>query len=81
MVYIHHNDVDLRIKYFIDYSILSHAEFYKVEVTSKARKYLEKIDPIFAKKIRDKLRSLEDNPIPLDCLKLEGFVSEMLVPH
>ena len=45
---------------------------YIVEVSPKARKSLEKIDPIFAKKIRDKLRSLEENPRPHDCLKLEG---------
>lgn len=45
---------------------------YTVKVTPKARKSLEKIDPVFAKKIRDRLRSLEDNPRPHDCLKLEG---------
>ena len=45
---------------------------YTVEVTAKARKSLEKIDPIFAKKIRDRLRSLEENPRPHDCLNLEG---------
>lgn len=45
---------------------------YTVKVTPKARKSLEKIDPIFAKKIRDRLRSLQDNPRPNDCLKLEG---------
>lgn len=45
---------------------------YTVEVTAKARKSLEKIDPIFAKKIRDRLRSLGDNPRPNDCKKLEG---------
>jgi mRNA interferase RelE/StbE len=45
---------------------------YTVEVTSKARKSLTKIDPVFAKKIRDRLRFLEENPRPHDCLKLEG---------
>jgi mRNA interferase RelE/StbE len=45
---------------------------YSVEVTAKARKSLQKIDPIFAKKIRDRLRSLENNPRPADCIKLEG---------
>ncbi len=45
---------------------------YTVGVTLKARKSLEKIDPLFAKKIRDRLRSLGDNPRPHDCLKMEG---------
>lgn len=45
---------------------------YIIEVTPKALKSLQKIDPLFAKKIRDRLRSLEDNPRPLDCLKLQG---------
>lgn len=45
---------------------------YTVEVTLKARKSLQKIDPVFAKKIRNKLRSLEENPHPHDCLKLQG---------
>ncbi len=46
---------------------------YTVEVTPKARKSLQKIDPVFAKKIRDRLRSLEENPHPHDCQKLEGL--------
>lgn len=46
---------------------------YTVEITPKARKSLQKIDPIFAKNIRDRLRSLQDNPRPSDCLKLQGF--------
>lgn len=45
---------------------------YTVEVTPKARKSLQKIDPIFSKKIRDRLRSLEEDPRSHDCLKLEG---------
>lgn len=46
---------------------------YTVEVTAKARKSLERIDLIFARKIRDKLRSLEIDPRPYDCFKLQGF--------
>jgi mRNA interferase RelE/StbE len=46
---------------------------YTVEVTPKAIKSLQKIDPVFVKKIRDRLRSLEVNPRPHDCLKLGGF--------
>ena len=45
---------------------------YTVEITPKAKKSLEKIDPIFAKKIRDRLRSLVNNPRPNDCIKLSG---------
>ena len=45
---------------------------YTVEVTLKARKSLQKIDPVFSKKIRDRLRSLEEHPRLRDCLKLEG---------
>ena len=46
---------------------------YTIEITPKAKKSLEKIDPIFAKKIRDRLRSLEKNPRPSDCIKLSGY--------
>ena len=46
---------------------------YIVEVTPKALKSLEKIDPAFTKKIRDRIRSLADNPRPHDCLKLTGY--------
>lgn len=46
---------------------------YTVEVLQKAEKSLKKIDPIFSKKIRDRLKSLEINPRPSDCKKMQGF--------
>jgi mRNA interferase RelE/StbE len=45
---------------------------YTVKVTQKALKALQKIDQIYAKKIWERIRSLETNPRPNGCLKLEG---------
>lgn len=45
---------------------------YAVMVTQKALKSLQKIDSVYTKKIWEKIRSLENNPRPHDCLKMEG---------
>lgn len=46
---------------------------YKLKTLLKAEKALEKIEPIFAKKIRDKIKSLGDDPRQNGCKKLSGF--------
>lgn len=46
---------------------------YKVEIVPKASKYLDKIDPIFSKKLREKIRSLSIDPRHNGSIKLLGY--------
>lgn len=45
---------------------------YKVEILPKVLKTLEKIQPIFSKKIRDRIRSLTIDPRHNGSIKLSG---------
>lgn len=45
---------------------------YKVEILPKALKSLEKIDPIFAKKLRERIRFLAIDPRHDGSFKLSG---------
>ena len=48
---------------------------YQVFVNPKIEKTLSKIDKNTARKIRDKIRSLADNPRQMGCIKLSGEVN------
>ena len=45
---------------------------YKVEIKPSALKLLEKIDPIFKKRIRERIRLLETDPRHHGSIKLSG---------
>ena len=39
---------------------------YSVELSQKANKFLDKLDIYVSKRIKDKLRTLSENPVPSD---------------
>lgn len=46
---------------------------YKVKVIPKAEKSLNKIEPSYAKKIKDRIDSLSTDPRHHGCIKMSGF--------
>lgn len=46
---------------------------YSIVINPKTKKVLSKIEKNYAFKIRDKIRSLTENPRPSDVVKLTGF--------
>ena len=45
---------------------------YKIKLDNNARKDLDRIDYQFVKRIFDKLKSLENEPRQVGCIKLKG---------
>ena len=45
---------------------------YKVKLSNKAVKELDKIDFQIVKKLFDKMKNLENNPMPVGSIKLKG---------